>query len=112
MLRVHDLHVWTLSSGTVALSAHLEIRNLADWPDILAAARQAMDAATASATSPCSPKCWPCNRSCAVSGPLAPTARRRETRRFQAIGDETFTLTAAPVPHAHAMFLTWLAASG
>jgi cobalt-zinc-cadmium efflux system protein len=43
VLRVHDLHVWTLSSGTIALSAHLEIRNLADWPGILAAARQAMD---------------------------------------------------------------------
>jgi cobalt-zinc-cadmium efflux system protein len=35
--------VWTLSSGTLALSAHLEIRNLADWPVILAAARQALD---------------------------------------------------------------------
>ena len=43
VLRVHDLHVWTLSSGTIALSAHLEIRNLADWPGILTAARQAMD---------------------------------------------------------------------
>jgi len=41
--RVHDLHVWTLSSGIVALSAHLEIRTLADWPAILAAARQTMD---------------------------------------------------------------------
>ena len=41
--RVHDLHVWTLSSGTIALSAHLEIRNLADWPDLLATARQTMD---------------------------------------------------------------------
>jgi cobalt-zinc-cadmium efflux system protein len=40
---VHDLHVWTLSSGSIALSAHLEIRDLADWPDILAAARHAMD---------------------------------------------------------------------
>lgn len=43
VLRVHDLHIWTLSSGTVALSAHLEVRNLADWPGILAAARQTMD---------------------------------------------------------------------
>jgi cobalt-zinc-cadmium efflux system protein len=43
VLRVHDLHVWTLSSGTIALSAHLEIRDLADWPDILAAARQTVD---------------------------------------------------------------------
>jgi cobalt-zinc-cadmium efflux system protein len=45
VVRVHDLHVWTLSSGTIALSAHLEIRNLADWPGILGAARQIMDAA-------------------------------------------------------------------
>ena len=43
VLRVHDLHVWTLSSGSIALSAHLEIRNLADWPGILAAARQTVD---------------------------------------------------------------------
>ena len=43
VLRVHDLHVWTLSSGTVALSAHLEIRTLANWPGILAAARQTLD---------------------------------------------------------------------
>ena len=43
VLRVHDLHVWTLSSDTIALSAHLEIRSLADWPGILAAARQRMD---------------------------------------------------------------------
>ena len=42
--RVHDLHVWTLSSGSIALSAHLEIRRLDDWPAILVAARQALDA--------------------------------------------------------------------
>ena len=43
VLRVHDLHVWTLSTGTVALSAHLELRDLADWPRILATARREMD---------------------------------------------------------------------
>jgi cobalt-zinc-cadmium efflux system protein len=43
VLRVHDLHVWTLSSGTIALSAHLELKNMADWPGILHAARQTMD---------------------------------------------------------------------
>ena len=42
--RVHDLHVWTLSSGSIALSAHLEIRRLADWPAILDAAQQTLDA--------------------------------------------------------------------
>ena len=44
VLRVHDLHVWTLSSGTIALSAHLEISDLTNWPGILSAAREAMDA--------------------------------------------------------------------
>jgi len=44
VLRVHDLHVWTLSSGSIALSAHLEIRDLSDWPRLLATARQCMDA--------------------------------------------------------------------
>ncbi|MBS1145844.1 MAG: Cation efflux protein [Proteobacteria bacterium] len=43
VVRVHDLHVWTLSSGTLALSAHLEIRNLADWPTLLDAARQSLE---------------------------------------------------------------------
>ncbi len=44
VLRVHDLHVWTLSSGTLALSAHLELPDLAHWPDILATARLRMAA--------------------------------------------------------------------
>lgn len=43
VLRVHDLHVWTLSSGTIALSAHLEIKSLGDWPEILPRAREQMD---------------------------------------------------------------------
>ena len=42
--RVHDLHVWTLASGSVALSAHVEIRCLDDWPAILDAARRSLDA--------------------------------------------------------------------
>jgi cobalt-zinc-cadmium efflux system protein len=28
---VHDLHVWTVTSGLTALSAHVETTNLADW---------------------------------------------------------------------------------
>jgi cobalt-zinc-cadmium efflux system protein len=43
VLRVHDLHVWTLSSGTIALSAHLELHDLSHWPSILAAARQTLE---------------------------------------------------------------------
>ncbi|MDD3529559.1 MAG: cation diffusion facilitator family transporter [Gallionellaceae bacterium] len=41
---VHDLHVWTLSSGQIALSAHLDVRYLADWTAILAEARARMQA--------------------------------------------------------------------
>lgn len=40
--RVHDLHVWTLSSGTIALSAHVEIERLGDWPHLLDAAQNEM----------------------------------------------------------------------
>jgi cobalt-zinc-cadmium efflux system protein len=40
VISVHDLHVWTLSSNRVALSAHLVVEDLGDWPDVLAAATQ------------------------------------------------------------------------
>ncbi len=33
--RVHDLHIWNISSGQIALSAHLELDDLADWPRLL-----------------------------------------------------------------------------
>ncbi|MCU0842667.1 MAG: cation diffusion facilitator family transporter [Thiobacillaceae bacterium] len=36
---VHDLHVWTLASGKVALSAHLEVTDLDGWPRVLLQAR-------------------------------------------------------------------------
>lgn len=39
---VHDLHVWTLSSGQIALSAHMDVNYLADWPSILKTAREIM----------------------------------------------------------------------
>ncbi|HMK14374.1 MAG TPA: cation diffusion facilitator family transporter [Burkholderiales bacterium] len=34
---VHDLHIWTLASGRIALSAHLEVHDLEVWPKILEA---------------------------------------------------------------------------
>lgn len=37
--RVHDLHIWTLASGQIAISAHLDIRHLDQWPHILDEAR-------------------------------------------------------------------------
>ncbi len=40
VLSVHDLHIWTLSSQTPALSAHVVVRNLAGWPRILARLRE------------------------------------------------------------------------
>lgn len=36
---VHDLHVWHMTSERAALSAHLLIRDAAEWPDTLAAAQ-------------------------------------------------------------------------
>ncbi len=36
---VHDLHVWSLSSGQVALSAHLDLETMDDWSRILGEAR-------------------------------------------------------------------------
>ena len=35
VMSVHDLHVWTLSSGMVALSAHVVLRDLQHWEQIL-----------------------------------------------------------------------------
>ncbi len=37
--RVHDLHVWSIGSSRAALSAHLEITQLNDWPRTLEASR-------------------------------------------------------------------------
>jgi cobalt-zinc-cadmium efflux system protein len=36
---VHDLHIWTLASGKTALSAHMELADLAAWPHVLDTAR-------------------------------------------------------------------------
>ncbi|ABS77684.1 cation transporter [Coxiella burnetii] len=32
---VHDVHIWTLSSGVTALSAHVNIKNITSWDDVL-----------------------------------------------------------------------------
>lgn len=36
---VHDLHIWTLSSGNVVLSAHLVIPSMEQWDNVLFATR-------------------------------------------------------------------------
>jgi cobalt-zinc-cadmium efflux system protein len=43
VLSVHDLHIWTLSSGTVALSAHLVVADLSVWERILEAQQQMLN---------------------------------------------------------------------
>jgi cobalt-zinc-cadmium efflux system protein len=40
---VHDLHIWHISSGQVALSAHVKLDAMEDWPVILAEARSMLD---------------------------------------------------------------------
>jgi cobalt-zinc-cadmium efflux system protein len=37
---VHDLHVWNISSGQIALSAHVQLDNLDNWASLLETARQ------------------------------------------------------------------------
>ena len=37
---VHDLHVWSIGSSRTALSAHIEIARLEEWPVILRSAQQ------------------------------------------------------------------------
>jgi cobalt-zinc-cadmium efflux system protein len=36
---VHDLHVWDMSPGEPALIGHLEIADLAAWPEVLRAVK-------------------------------------------------------------------------
>jgi cobalt-zinc-cadmium efflux system protein len=37
VLSLHDLHVWEMSPGQPALIGHVEVRDLQDWPSVLAA---------------------------------------------------------------------------
>jgi len=39
VVSVHDLHVWSIVPGKIALSAHVELVEMQQWPAILAAAR-------------------------------------------------------------------------
>jgi cobalt-zinc-cadmium efflux system protein len=41
---VHDLHVWAISSGHAALSAHVQLDDLQRWPAVLEAARRMLQA--------------------------------------------------------------------
>ena len=36
---IHDLHIWTLSSGILVLSAHVNIKEFSSWPRLLEALR-------------------------------------------------------------------------
>jgi cobalt-zinc-cadmium efflux system protein len=40
---VHDLHIWTASSDTIALSAHVVVDKLADWDHVLPALKRHLD---------------------------------------------------------------------
>lgn len=43
VVAVHELHVWSLSATHVALSAHVEVRDLAGWPTTLARLQHTLD---------------------------------------------------------------------
>ncbi len=40
VVSVHDLHVWSLSSGTIALSAHVDVETFQDWSRVLQESRE------------------------------------------------------------------------
>ncbi len=40
---VHDLHIWTLSSGQIALSAHVVLQDMRHWDAVLAALREMLE---------------------------------------------------------------------
>jgi cobalt-zinc-cadmium efflux system protein len=40
---VHELHVWSLSATEIALSAHVEVHDLAGWPAILTRLRGTLE---------------------------------------------------------------------
>ncbi|MFM9912503.1 MAG: cation diffusion facilitator family transporter [Methylophilaceae bacterium] len=40
---VHDIHVWTLASGVVALTAHVELQDLHGWMTVLPDMREMLD---------------------------------------------------------------------
>jgi cobalt-zinc-cadmium efflux system protein len=40
VLSVHDLHIWNLSSGMIALSAHVLVNDLQNWDELLAQLRR------------------------------------------------------------------------
>ncbi|MFT3742376.1 MAG: cation diffusion facilitator family transporter [Gammaproteobacteria bacterium] len=40
VVAVHDLHIWTLSSGLIALTAHVEIQNMQQWEATLQGLRR------------------------------------------------------------------------
>lgn len=40
---LHDLHIWTLASGKVALSAHVDIHDLGQWRGILSTLKKELD---------------------------------------------------------------------
>jgi cobalt-zinc-cadmium efflux system protein len=44
VMGVHDLHIWTLASGKLALSAHIEIAALALWPQVLLSLKKHLQA--------------------------------------------------------------------
>ncbi|MDP2823286.1 MAG: cation diffusion facilitator family transporter [Sulfuritalea sp.] len=44
VVEVHDLHVWSLSGARLALSAHVRVKDLSDWPAVLHGLRHEAEA--------------------------------------------------------------------
>ncbi len=42
VVSVHDLHIWTMGNGQPGLSAHMIVRDMMQWPEILVQQRQVL----------------------------------------------------------------------
>jgi cobalt-zinc-cadmium efflux system protein len=43
VVSVHDLHIWSLSASRAALSAHVVVQDLAEWPEVLSHLQALLD---------------------------------------------------------------------
>lgn len=79
---VHDLHIWTLASGRLALSAHIVVADLNRWQALLAAQRRLLHERYDIDHVTLQPELAPPTRSYPATIPIHPEAadRRREHR--------------------------------
>ena len=60
VIRLHDLHVWTLTSGILLLTAHVEVEEETNWNRVINACVRSRGTNSESITALSSPNRGPC----------------------------------------------------